>query len=161
MLGVHEIYTRNNLVSNFGKWLKANREQRGWSLRGLEKRINKICNYTYIDQLEKDVRGKKKQPIFPNPEIVDALADVFSESRNKVRGIAYGYDANTDVETHSIAPGISVLFDRSASLADDDKVEVIKVMQLIIAGIVRASPNGILSGGKIKIGKPDAHRKTG
>lgn len=75
-------------VSEFGDWLHKSRVDKGLSLRQLEQRINKVCTFGFLDQLEKDLRGKRGRAIRPNEAIVEALAKEFHVSAEYLRGLA-------------------------------------------------------------------------
>lgn len=77
-------------VSTFGEWLKKHRVNAGLSLRALERKIDNICSFAFLDQLERDIRGKKGQPVKPDIAIVDALAKAFQVSIDEAR-LAAGY----------------------------------------------------------------------
>ena len=77
-------------MAHFGEWLKIARENKGYSLRQLESRINKLCTFGYLHQLERGETGKKGQTYSPDIEIVDALAVALDKPIDDAR-LAAGY----------------------------------------------------------------------
>jgi transcriptional regulator with XRE-family HTH domain len=76
----------------FGQWLKAARQQRGYTLRELANRAHNVCTFGYIAQLERETAGKKGQEYQPDVEIVDALATALDRPIAEAR-LAAGYAA--------------------------------------------------------------------
>jgi transcriptional regulator with XRE-family HTH domain len=77
-------------LMTFGTWLKKHRQEQGLSLRELEKRIDRICTFSYLAQLELAHKGKKGQEYQPAVEIVDALAVALDRPIAEAR-LAAGY----------------------------------------------------------------------
>lgn len=119
-------------MSDFSEWLRDNRLKAGLSLRQLERRINRACTFAYLDQLEKDVRGKKGRPLRPDLEIVDALARAFNQPKEEARRAA-GY-ASKELDAHDL-DDVRISFLDGSALTDEDKEEILRTIRRTVAGI--------------------------
>jgi transcriptional regulator with XRE-family HTH domain len=112
------------IVSDFGTWLKTHRLRTGLSLRQLENRIDKICTFAYLAQLEKGVPGKKGEPARPSAELLEALAKVFSVPIDEARQAA-GYASDNPDDMHDLE-GVRIAFLPGQKFTDADKDEISK-----------------------------------
>jgi transcriptional regulator with XRE-family HTH domain len=122
MILVKENFTK--MMNNFGEWLVKWRGESGLSLRNLEKRINKICTFGYLNQLEQEVKGKKGQVMRPDENIVEALAVALNRPIDEAR-LAAGY------KEKRVVPDIIKQID--FSIFTEEGLKTIKTMIEIIS----------------------------
>lgn len=83
-----------------GLWIKERRKAKGYTLDTVVDRMGGACSKSFLNQLEVNKYPQKDgSPMQPAPEIVDALADALSVSRNEMRD-NFGYPPVTDELTH-------------------------------------------------------------
>lgn len=133
MLVVQDNYTSLfNIVENFGTWLKNYRQEADLSLRELEARIGKICTFGYLNQLEKEVKGKNGEPFMPDEAIVEALAKALNRPLDEARHAA-GY-ARTDSANSLNIEGVgSIQFEKGIKFTEKGKEQIEIAIKMAVA----------------------------
>lgn len=120
-------------VMSFGSWLKNKRTAIRLSGAELE-RLSGVSRQ-YISNLERELVYERTQnPVQPSVEIVDKLARALGADPDEAR-LAAGYAPQAPEERHRLPEGVTVYFDSSSPLNDEQKDRILDVINTIVAGV--------------------------
>jgi transcriptional regulator with XRE-family HTH domain len=127
-------YAKFDLMpQTFGDLIREARLAKGWSQRELARRIKK--SPTYVHYAERGLNPSAKNEQFQaSVEVVDDLADALDLNRDEVR-LAAGYAPIAPDDRYKLPEGVTVSFDSSSHLSDEQKDKVVDLIRTLVAGV--------------------------
>jgi transcriptional regulator with XRE-family HTH domain len=110
----------------FGNWLKTQRENAKLSQDGLADLID--VDRQTIYRLENALSGTKRETVL-------ALAEALKASESEALLKAGFASQGLITDSHEILKGVTVQFDHSIKLSNDEKEKIIEAMKLVAEGV--------------------------
>jgi transcriptional regulator with XRE-family HTH domain len=121
------------MPTKFGDLIRNARIAKGWSQRELARRIKK--SPTYVHYVERGFNPSASDERFQaSAEAVDTLAKVLDVDLDEARNLA-GYAPSVPDDRHKLPEGVTVCFDSTSELTDEQKDRIVDVIKTIVAGV--------------------------